>query len=275
MQSSVLARPGQYVLATGADAVGRLNVLHKVYSPAGRETLIAAGIKEGMTVADFGCGPGAMSRLLGSLVGPSGSVMGIHLHAAQIEEARRLSAVEGVTNVRFAVADACKTGLPGDQFDLVCCRFLLLHLMDPASCLREMWRVLKPGGIVVAEDGDLASACSVPPTALDAFGTLFSRLGPTRGVDYSLANRLWHLVADAGFTITNVRVHQPSERAGLTGLLLKWSVEEAGPSLIDAGLITSEQLQSTVKEMESAVKDPEVLALAPRMSLVSAQKRVN
>ena len=275
MSSMDLARAGRYVLATGADAVGRLNVLHKIYSPAGREALVDAGIAEGMKVADVGCGPGAMSRLLASLVGPSGSVTGIDLHAAQIEEARRLSAMEGVTNARFVAADGCKTGLPGSQFDLVYCRFLLLHLMDPALCLQEMWRVLKPDGILVVEDGDLASACSVPPTALDAFGRLFSGLGPIRGVDYSLANRLWHLVADAGFTITNVKVHQPAERAGLTGLLLKWSVEEAGPSFVDAGLITAEQLQLTVMEMESAGNDPEVLALAPRRSLVSARKRVN
>jgi SAM-dependent methyltransferase len=258
-----------------ADAVGRLNVLHKIYSLAGQQALVDAGISDGMIVADFGCGPGAMSRLLASLVGTSGSVTGIDLHAAQIEEASRLSAAEGLTNLKFIASNACKTGLPDSQFDLVYCRFLLLHLTDPASCLSEMWRVLKPGGILVVEDGDLASACSVPPTALDAFGQLFSRLGPTRGVDYSLANRLWHLVAEAGFAITSVKVHQPSERAGLTGLLLKWSVQEAGPSFVDAGLVTSEQLQHTVMEMDSAANNPEVLALAPRMSLVSARKRVN
>ncbi len=275
MESTNLVRPGEYVLATGGDAVGRLSVLHKIYSPAGRQALVDAGISEGMAVADFGCGSGAMSRALASLVGPSGSVTGIDLHAAQIEEAGRLTAAEGLTNVTFMAADACKTGIPGAQFDLVYCRFLLLHLMNPDSCLGEMWRVLKPGGILVVEDGDLASACSVPPTALDAFAQLFSRLGPTRGVDYSIANRLWHLVADAGFIITNVKVHQPSERAGLTGLLLKWSVEEAGPSFVDAGLITSEQLQRTVVEMQHAANNSEVLALAPRMSLVSARKRVN
>ena len=273
--SNALVQSGKYPLATGADAVGRLNVLHRIYSPAGREALLEAGLTAGMRVADFGCGPGTMTRMLASLVGPSGSVTGIDMHAAQLEQARQLCAIEGLANTKFVTADACVTGLPRNQFDLVYCRFLLLHLMDPGSCLQEMWGVLKPGGILVAEDGDLASACSVPPTALDAFADLFSRLGPIRGVDYSLANRLWHLVADAGFSIVNLKIHQPAERAGLSGLLLKWSVEEAGSAFVEAGLITLEQLRRTIIEMESAVNDPEVLALAPRMSLVSARKPVN
>jgi SAM-dependent methyltransferase len=272
---NALGWPGKYPLATGADAVGRLNVLHRIYSPAGREVLLEAGLTAGMKVADFGCGPGTMTRMLASLVGPSGSVTGIDLHPAQLEQARQLCATDGLANTTFVAADASQTWLSRNQFDLVYCRFLLLHLMDPRACLQEMWRVLKPGGILVAEDGDLASACSVPPTALDAFADLFSRLGPIRGVDYSLANRLWHLVADAGFSITNLKIHQPAERAGLSGLLLKWSVEEAGSAFVEAGLITLDQLQRTITEMESAVNDPDVLALAPRMSLVSARKRVN
>jgi SAM-dependent methyltransferase len=275
MSSSAVAVPARYALATGPDAVGRLEVLHQIYSPMGREALRGAGISENMSVADFGCGSGAMSRLLASLVGPSGRVTGIDLHAAQIAEASRLSLDEGLTNIRFIAADACKTGLPSSRYDLAYCRFLLLHLTDPAACLREMCRILKPGGILVVEDGDLASACSIPATALDAFSHLFSRLAPARGVDYSIANRLWHLVADAGFTITNIKIHQPSERAGLTGLLLKWSVEEAGPAFVDAGLITADQLRHTVAEMGRSASDPGVLAFAPRMSLVSARKRVN
>jgi SAM-dependent methyltransferase len=272
---NLLAQPGKYALGTGADAVGRLNVLHRIYSRAGRETLLEAGLKDGMRVADFGCGPGVMTRMLASEVGSSGSVTGIDLHEAQLEQARQLCAMDGLANTEFVAADACVTGLPRNRFDLVYCRFLLLHLVDPASCLQEMWRVLKPGGILVVEDGDLASAGSVPPTALDAFGELFSRLGPIRGVDYSLANRLWHLVADAGFSDISLKVHQPSDRAGLSGLLLKWSVEEAGSAFIEAGLITFEQLQRTIIEMERVVSDRNVLALAPRMSLVSARKGVN
>jgi len=237
--------------------------------------LIEAGLSEGMCVADFGCGSGTMTRTLASLVGSSGSVTGVDLHVAQLEQARQLCAAEKLANVKFVEADAARTGLPQNGFDLVYSRFLLLHLTDPASCLREMYRILKPGGILVIEDGDLASACSIPPTALDDFADLFSRLAPIRGVDYSLSNRLGHMVADAGFSIVNIRVHQPSDRAGLSGLLLKWSVEEAGPAFVEAGLVTSEQLQGKIQDMERAVRDPGVLALAPRMAVVSARKQVN
>jgi len=138
-----------------------------------------------------------------------------------------------------------------------------------------MWEVLKPGGILVVEDGDLASAGSVPPTALNAFAYLFSRLGPIRGVDYSVANRLAQLVAETGFSQIGLKVHQPAERSGLSGILLKWSVQEAGPAFVGAGLISEQELKQTVAEMEDALRNPDVLALAPRMSLVSARKRVN
>src|SRR3954447_18425052 len=67
--------------------------------------------------------------------------------------------------------DQCGMG----RIDLVYCRFVLLHLPDPASCLREMRAVLKPGGIIVVEDGDLASATSVPSGPMDAFAMLFGR----------------------------------------------------------------------------------------------------
>lgn len=258
---------GQYALATGADAVGRLKVLHSIYAPAGRDFRLEAGLTTGMSVADFGCGIGAVTRMLAVLVGPWGSVTGIDVDAGQIREAQKLCAAEGITNTSFVQASAYDTGLPPMMSDVAYCRFLLLHLADPVACLREMKRLFKPGGILVIEDGDLASAASVPPTALDAFADLFSRLGPIRGVDYSIANRICHLVAQIA-----LKVHQPADRAGQNGLLLKWSVQEAGQAFIDAGLISRDQLRQTLSNMQAALDDPTVLVMGPRMSLVSARK---
>ena len=194
-----LVQPNPYALATGAGAVRRLHVLHDIYAPAGRRVLVDAGLRRGMKVADFGCGVGVVTRMLAEMVGPSGSVTGVDVNGQQLAEAAAWCESRGVMNTSFVKADACNTGLPRGSFDLVYCRFLLLHLPDPMACLREMREVLKPGGIIVVEDGDLASASSVPPSAIDAFADLFCRFGPTRGLNYSLATNLYHMVIDAGF----------------------------------------------------------------------------
>jgi SAM-dependent methyltransferase len=272
MSSTALACSDSYVLATGAAAVRRLHVLHNIYSPAGKRILLQAGLTEGMKVADFGCGVGVVSRMLAQIVGPSGSVTGIDVNGAQLEEAARLCAGEGFKNTRFVKASAESTGLPRDSFDLVYCRFLLLHLPDPASCLREMRAVLKPGGIIVVEDGDLASATSVPRGPMDAFAKLFGRLGAARGLNYSLSRDLYHMVKTEDFTAANIEIHQPAITDGENRSFLKWSVEEARPALLDAGITTSDELSQTLAEMQSAVDDPNVLILAPRMSIVWARK---
>jgi len=131
-------RTGEYALASGAAAVERLFVLHSIYSPAGRRLLLQAGLKPGMHVADFGCGVGAVTRMIGEMVGPTGSVTGVDVSAEQTQQASVICKQAGLRNVKFHTADACDTGLPRHSFDLVYCRFLLLHLPDPAACLREM-----------------------------------------------------------------------------------------------------------------------------------------
>jgi SAM-dependent methyltransferase len=271
MSTQLRLNPDPYVLATGAAAVRRLHVLHDVYAPAGRRVLLQAGLAEGMRVADFGCGVGAVTAMLADMVGPSGSVVGIDVNMAQLEQAAELCAQRGLRNATFVPASAYSTGLPRASFDLVYCRFLLLHLPDPLLCLREMRALLKPGGILVVEDGDLASGGSVPPSATDAFADLFCRLGPTRGLDYSLAKDLYHLVRRAGFAEPDMEIHQPAILRGDNRVFLKWSVEEAGPAFVAAGLITEDELRRTLEEMQRAVDDPEVVILAPRMSLVWAR----
>src|ERR1700687_3994846 len=82
----------------------------------------------------------------------------------------------------------------------------------------------------------------------------FCRFGPTRGLDYSLANNLYHLVLGAGFTDANVEIHQPAIIQGENRLFLKWSVEEACPAFVDAGIVTSVELERTLSEMQKAVE---------------------
>lgn len=273
-QHVLAARPNHapYALATGSAAVRRLHALHEVYSPFARGVLTGAGLKPGMNVADFGCGVGMTTRMLAEMVGPSGSVTGLDFSAAQVEEAREISARAGIGNVSFLQANACETGLPRAYFDLAYCRYLLLHLPNPAECIEEMLAILKPGGILVLEDGDLTTAMSQPATASNAFADLFGQLGPTRGLDYSMAKNLHRLVETAGILDAHPVDHQPACIAYEHRHLLKWTVEEAGPAFVGAGLITDEQLANTLVEMQQAADTPDVTIFAPRMYFVSCIK---
>jgi SAM-dependent methyltransferase len=263
---------GEYSLATGEAAVRRLSALHRVYSPAGHRVLLRAGLKPGMTVADFGCGVGTTTCMLAEMVGPSGHVIGIDLSTSQLEQGRNLCQAKGITNATFMEASATATGLPRNSLDLVYCRFLLLHLVDPAAGLREMLEILKPGGILVVEDGDLTTAGSIPASSLSTFADLFGRLGPTRGLDYAFSNRLYHLVKAAGCLEPEIEIHQPAMARGEERFLLKWSVEEAAPALIAAGLVTAADLETLLVDMDRDTNTPDILVLAPRMSLVWARK---
>jgi SAM-dependent methyltransferase len=175
-------------------------------------------------------------------------------------------------NIRFVEASATATGLPPESFDLVYCRFLLIHLPEPERALAEMHSLLKPGGILVCEDGDLTSAGSEPPSALNAFADLWGRLGPKRGLDYTLGRRLFQMVQAAGFPKPEVTFNQPVVARGETKRMLELTVAEAGPALIDAGLVTAEELERTLIEMRRLSADGSVLAVMPRMTQVWARK---
>jgi SAM-dependent methyltransferase len=262
---------GRYALATGESAAHRLRILHGLYGPGTRRLLLDAGLRRGMRVADLGCGVGMVTALLAELVGPEGLVVGIDASAEQLAEARGLLNGGGA-NARFVEGSATDTGLPHGSFDLVYCRFLLIHLTEPERALREMRALLKPGGILVCEDGDLTASGSEPPSALGAFADLWGRLGPSRGVDYTLGRRLFQMVLAAGFPEPEITFNQPVVARGETKRLLELSVAEAGPAFVDAGLITDEELGRTLAEMRRLNANGSILAVMPRMAQVWATK---
>jgi SAM-dependent methyltransferase len=109
---------------------------------------------------DLACGPGVVTRAIASRVG---SVHGIDLTPAMVEEAERRARAEGVGNVEFGVGEATATGLPGASFDGAITRLSLHHIPGPARVVAEMARLVRPGGwvlvsdIVTDRDGDAAA----------------------------------------------------------------------------------------------------------------------
>ncbi len=98
---------------------------------------------------DVACGPGVISRAIAPRVG---SVSGVDLTPAMIEEAERRAREEGVDNVGFALGDATALDFADGFFDGSITRLSPHHIPAPARVVAEMARVVRPGGWVAVSD---------------------------------------------------------------------------------------------------------------------------
>ncbi len=112
-----------------------------------------AGIASGERVLDIGCGPGTLAILAARRVGPEGEVHGIDPSPEMIELAEKKVANAGV-RARFQTGVAERLPFPDESFDLVLSSLMLHHLPDDVKtqALKEVARVLKPGGRLLAVD---------------------------------------------------------------------------------------------------------------------------
>lgn len=101
------------------------------------------GIEPGARVLDVGCGTGILTPYLLAAVGASGSIVGLDLSPVMIDKARGKGFPE---NVRFLEAVGENIPLPDAACDAAVCLSVFPHLTDQRAALREIWRVLQPGG---------------------------------------------------------------------------------------------------------------------------------
>jgi ubiquinone/menaquinone biosynthesis C-methylase UbiE len=142
------------VLVTRLEARGR----HPRFVGMMRDYLDAMAIDSARSVLDLGCGTGVAARAVAGRPGFSGRVTGIDRSPHLVAAAARLARDGGVAaKVEFRAGDSHSLALRDAEFDAVVAHTLFSHLDDPGSVLREIVRVLRPGGKVGIFDGDYAS----------------------------------------------------------------------------------------------------------------------
>jgi ubiquinone/menaquinone biosynthesis C-methylase UbiE len=108
-------------------------------------------IERGFSVLDFGCGPGGYIMPLVELVGPTGKIHALDINPLAIREVKRIAACEGIENIE-TIESNCKTGLPDNCVDTVLLYDVFHDLARPDNVLRELHRILKPGGTLSFSD---------------------------------------------------------------------------------------------------------------------------
>jgi ubiquinone/menaquinone biosynthesis C-methylase UbiE len=126
-----------------------------------------ADLREGETVLDLGSGAGADVLISARRVGPSGRAIGLDMTDEMLELARKNASEAGVENAEFLQGYIEEVPLPGGTVDVVISNCVINLSADKGRVLREVARVLRPGGrlavsdVIADEDMDEATRADV------------------------------------------------------------------------------------------------------------------
>jgi ubiquinone/menaquinone biosynthesis C-methylase UbiE len=120
--------------------------LPRVFTPWARVLVEIVSPRPGERVLDVATGPGTVAREAARLVGPEGRVVGVDISAAMLNVGRAWAAEAGCAPIQYVEAPATQIPLETAAFDVAYCQQGLQHMADPYAALREIHRLLQPGG---------------------------------------------------------------------------------------------------------------------------------
>ena len=105
-------------------------------------------VRPGMCVLDMGCGPGRLTIPLAKSVGTLGQVVAVDIQRGMLRRAEEKARQAGLSNIQFLQAGAGEGKLAKDHFDRVVLVTVLGEIPDRGAAMKEIFNVLKPGGIL-------------------------------------------------------------------------------------------------------------------------------
>jgi ubiquinone/menaquinone biosynthesis C-methylase UbiE len=166
-------------------------------APAQHALLEGAALAPGERVLDVACGSGLVSRAAARAVGSSGHVLGVDLAEQMVAAARERAAMHPQAQFMRLDGEALD-GVPDASFDAALCGLGLMYMPHPEHALREMARVLRPGGRVVLSVWGERARCGWAPVFPIVEAEVASEVCP---LFFRLGQRdaLARACADAGF----------------------------------------------------------------------------
>src|SRR4051794_19328732 len=265
-----------FPLGRSRGETARLQRQAEELAPVSRVLLERTAIGPGQHVIDIGCGPRGVLELLVEYAGPGGRIVGLDSDPALVELARSFAVERGWDNVELICADARRSGLPSEAFDLVHARTLLVGLSQPADVLAELVRLTRPGGWVVGMEPDAEHPfCHPRHPAVDRLSELLMHVLAGANGDPYVGRRLAELYRQAGLADVTVQVSAPvyppghSRRTVLADLVRSLRAPILGLGLADEG-----ELEEVDAAARAHLTEPETLVVPDLFFLAWGRKPV-
>lgn len=253
----------EYILGADDSELARLLAQAELHRAEAAALLDRMSIGAGGRALDVGCGPLGVLDLLSERVGPAGEVVGLDSEPRMIALGQRTIAERGLANVRFVEADAYDTGLADGCFDVAHERLLLINLTAPQDAVREMVRVVRPGGWVALQDVDwITWACEPAHVCWSELLAALTASWQAAGLDPFIGRRLPALLRAAGLVDVGVAAHQYIWRLGdlYHRLLIKF-VGIHRDRIIDGGYLASDRIDQLTAELDEHLAQPETFII--------------
>jgi SAM-dependent methyltransferase len=249
-----MAKRERWQVAGNAAEIYQRELVPAVFGPWGPRVVELASLRPGLRVLDIACGTGLVARLAAQAVGVDGRVAALDLNPSMLAVASELPAVEGA-GIEWVEGNAQELPFANGSFDVVCCQLGLQFFPDREGAVREMKRVLVPGGravVMVWREIDRAPGFAVLAAALDR--TIGADAGALMRAPFALgdADELARLLEAGGLCDCTVRaetgnVRFPSAEKFVLGYI---GGSPLAPLVSAAPALASEDL---VREVERAL----------------------
>ncbi|ANP54397.1 SAM-dependent methyltransferase [Streptomyces griseochromogenes] len=245
-----------------AEAGERFDAFASLFDPTTFRHVEALGIGPGMRCWEVGAGGTSVVSWLAEKVGSDGRIVATDLDTSLLTAAVR-------PPVEARVHDVGTEEPPGEGFDLVHARLVLVHVPDRARALQSMIKALRPGGWLLIEDADPALQPLICPDEHGPEQQLanrlrhgFRKLLADRGADLSYGRKLPRLLREAGLRDVEADAYFPMTSPACAALEAA-TVRQIRDRLVDAGLATDEDVDRHLANVEAGGMD---LATAPMIS---------
>ncbi|NJC72317.1 methyltransferase domain-containing protein [Planosporangium thailandense] len=245
-----------------AEAGTRFDALATLFNPSTFRHLDALGVTAGWRCWEVGAGGPGVPSWLAARVGPAGHVLATDIDVSWMTAA-------GDAGFEIRRHDVGAEPPPGDGFDLVHARLVLVHVPQRDAALAAMVSALRPGGWLLVEEADPAMqplVCpdeSGPPQRLaNKLKRDFRTLMAARGVDLAYGRTLPRLLRDGGLADVGADAYFPIA-GDACALLEKATVAQIRARLVAAGLATDDEIDQHLANVEAGLLD---LATSPMIS---------
>lgn len=214
-------------------------------------------IPVGARLLDVGCGPGSITAGLAQHTN-GGSVLAIDVVGDVLRGARDLLAERDIHNADLSSASVYRLPIADAAFDVAYAHQVLQHLSRPVEALREMRRVLKPGGLIAVRDADYGTMVHWPKDRrLDRFQQIYHAVAQRNEVDADAGRRIPSWLKEAGFDqieiSTSVWTFDDSESTGNWGN--SWAVRTLKSALAEQAIEYGLATQAELEEISNAWRE--------------------